>query len=324
MARIVLGLGTSHSPQLSIPPEGWLQRGEEDHRNPWLYRPGVGTHMTYDELAAVADPEIKKQLTPEIFQRRHEQNQLGLKKVADALEEADPDILVVVGDDQKEVFQDDNMPMFGVFWGETIPYFPRPRNVGTQQLTSWAYPTEPKQYPGHPELALEIIDSMCEQGFDVAHSKYYREGQSIAHAIHFVHARIMRKMVPVVCIPQNTYFPPNQPRPKRSTDFGFALRNAIEGWKSNARVAVVASGGLSHFTVDEDIDQRCLKAMKEMDTDAIAKLPLELLNSGTSEVRNWFTVMGACHHLDFELFDYVPCYRSEAGTGCAMAFARWA
>ena len=76
--------------------------------------------------------------------------------------------------------------------------------------------------------------------------------------------------------------------------------------------------------MDEDIDQRCLKAMKEMDTDAVAKLPLELLNSGTSEVRNWFTVMGACHHLDFELFDYVPCYRSEAGTGCAMAFARWA
>ena len=64
------------------------QRGEEDRRNPWLYQPGVGTHMTYDELAAVADPEIKKQLTPEIFQRRHEQNQLGLKKVADALEEA--------------------------------------------------------------------------------------------------------------------------------------------------------------------------------------------------------------------------------------------
>ena len=24
-----------------------------------------------------------------------------------------------------------------------------------------------------------------------------------------------------------------------------------------------------------------------------------------------------------ELFDYVPCYRSSAGTGCAMGFAKW-
>jgi len=38
MARIVLGLGTSHSPQLSLPPEHWLLRGEEDQRNPSLYR----------------------------------------------------------------------------------------------------------------------------------------------------------------------------------------------------------------------------------------------------------------------------------------------
>ena len=34
MARIVLGLATSHSPQLSLPAENWLQRGEEDQRNP--------------------------------------------------------------------------------------------------------------------------------------------------------------------------------------------------------------------------------------------------------------------------------------------------
>jgi hypothetical protein len=25
-----------------------------------------------------------------------------------------------------------------------------------------------------------------------------------------------------------------------------------------------------------------------------------------------------------EVFDDVPCYRSPAGTGCAMAFAQWA
>ena len=59
------------------------------------------------------------------------------------------------------------------------------------------------------------------------------------------------------------------------------------------------------------------------DVDAIASLPLERLQSGTSEIRNWFTTAGAVQHLDMEVFDYVPCYRSLAGTGCAMAFAQW-
>ena len=34
---------------------------------------------------------------------------------------------------------------------------------------------------------------------------------------------------------------------------------------------------------------------------------------------------GAMDHVGFEmtLLDYVPCYRTEAGTGNAMAFATW-
>ena len=31
----------------------------------------------------------------------------------------------------------------------------------------------------------------------------------------------------------------------------------------------------------------------------------------------------ATEHLDMEVVDYVPCYRSPAGTGCAMGFASW-
>jgi 3-O-methylgallate 3,4-dioxygenase len=47
------------------------------------------------------------------------------------------------------------------------------------------------------------------------------------------------------------------------------------------------------------------------------------LNSGTSEIRNWIATAGAVEHLDMKLIDYVPCYRSPAGTGCAMGFAEW-
>src|SRR5262245_37846594 len=50
MARMVLGLATSHSPQLSLPAEHWLTRGEEDRLNQSLYRVPNGTHVTFDEL----------------------------------------------------------------------------------------------------------------------------------------------------------------------------------------------------------------------------------------------------------------------------------
>jgi hypothetical protein len=323
MARIVLGLATSHSPQLSLPPEHWLKRGEEDRRNPSLYRVPDGKHVTFDELLAEAAPEVAKELTPEVFQKRYDANQKGIARLAEALERTAPDVLVILGDDQQEAFHDDNMPAFCVYWGEQVPYVPR-RGGGTQALTTWAYPKEPKQYAGHPALALHIIDSMMEQGFDVAHSKYLQEGQSITHAATFVFARIMPgKSIPVVPIMQNTYYPPNQPRPRRSYEFGTALRNAIETWKSQARVAIVGSGGLSHFVVDEELDRQVLKVLQEKDIDAIASLPLARLQSGSSEIRNWIATAGAVQHLDMEVVDYVPCYRSPAGTGCAMGFAQW-
>jgi 3-O-methylgallate 3,4-dioxygenase len=88
-------------------------------------------------------------------------------------------------------------------------------------------------------------------------------------------------------------------------------------------VGVLASGGLSHFVVDEELDRRVLKAMQEKDAAALGSLPPQRMRAGTSETRNWIAVAGAAEHLDMELFDYVPCYRSPAGTGCAMAFAKW-
>ena len=121
MARIVLGLGTSHSPQLSLPAEHWLQRGEEDQRNPSLYTVPDGKHVTYEELLAEVDPGVAKELTPEVFQKRHAANQKGIAKVAEALERSAPDVLVVLGDDQQEAFHDDNMPAFCVYWASRCP-----------------------------------------------------------------------------------------------------------------------------------------------------------------------------------------------------------
>jgi hypothetical protein len=66
--------------------------------------------------------------------------------------------------------------------------------------------------------------------------------------------------------------------------------------------------------------------MERGDEEALAGLSEDIFQSGTAEIKNWLPVaaaMNACGRR-FRLVDYVPCYRSEAGTGNAMGFACWA
>jgi 3-O-methylgallate 3,4-dioxygenase len=121
----------------------------------------------------------------------------------------------------------------------------------------------------------------------------------------------------------NTYFPPNRPSPLRSYQFGLALRKAIESYKSDLKIGIVASGGLSHFVVDEEIDNSVLDVLRNQDESMAAKLDLEDFQHGTSESLCWLTAGAICEGLRPEIIDYVPAYRTQAGTGCGMAMARW-
>ena len=110
---------------------------------------------------------------------------------------------------------------------------------------------------------------------------------------------------------------------KRCYELGKAIRTAVRSANSGERVGILASGGLSHFTVDEDLDRAVLDACKRNDGDALSRIPVGKLNSGSSEIRNWIAAAGAAAHLKNEWQEYVPCYRSAAGTGCGMGFAVW-
>jgi len=112
---------------------------------------------------------------------------------------------------------------------------------------------------------------------------------------------------------------------RRCLSLGKALAAAIASWKDDARVAVIGSGGMSHFVVDEELDRGFLAAMKRNDSDALISIPAYNFRSGTSELKNWIPVAGAMSEagLDMTVVDYQPLYRSAAGTGSGMAFAYW-
>jgi len=90
-------------------------------------------------------------------------------------------------------------------------------------------------------------------------------------------------------------------------------------------VALVASGGLSHFVVDEELDRGVLSALEKKDAEALKATPRERLFSAASETLNWIALGGAMQRSDLrmELLDYVPVYRSPAATGGGWAFAQW-
>jgi hypothetical protein len=77
--------------------------------------------------------------------------------------------------------------------------------------------------------------------------------------------------------------------------------------------------------IEEDLDDQIIDGLRTKNEEKLTSLPDIRFNSGTSEIRNWAVVAGAMEQseLEMNLVDYAPCYRTEAGTGCAMTFAEW-
>jgi 3-O-methylgallate 3,4-dioxygenase len=327
MAEVVLAIATSHSPALLMGPDAWLARGKSDDVNVHALYDFNGKRVEYDELLATASPDMAGEIAPEVLQERHERNQAGVAETKRRLQEAKPDLVIMIADDHWEVFKDDNMPLISVHWGETLPYIPQGmmkwKYDDSLRLDNW-YPQESMDYPVNAAKAKQLIGDLIAQNFDVSHTKHYKEGQGMTHAFAYVYKRVMDDVVyPVIPVSINTYFPPNQIPARRAFELGAAIRKAVEAWEEPLRVVIMATGGLSHFVVDEKFDREFLDLMERDDVEEHAALPEAKLQAGNSEFRCWSALAGAVSGMKMDLIDYIPCYRSLAGTGCGMAFATW-
>src|SRR5918911_3775038 len=104
MANIVAGFASSHTPLMSLPGQDWAKRADDDKRNRELIRPRDGAHVTYDELLASADPKIAEQIDEDIFCRKYAAIQDSLNSLQECFAEVNPDVVVMFGDDQDEMF----------------------------------------------------------------------------------------------------------------------------------------------------------------------------------------------------------------------------
>jgi hypothetical protein len=103
MASIVAGIGASHSIMLMAKLEDWPHFAQVDKERAKYYFDKAGNPTNYEALLAVAPKGLDEILLPEAIRARYEQCQTGLAKLRDAVGRVAPDIIVIIGDDQKEM-----------------------------------------------------------------------------------------------------------------------------------------------------------------------------------------------------------------------------
>src|SRR5258708_14817862 len=261
MAELVLGIGTSHTPMLNAPAEDWPRFIDRDAVRDSLDKEGQPT--TYEELLHRVGPNRAAEFTPERFAARHAEAQAGVSHLRDAVRSAELDALIVIGDDHKEIYQDDNLPSFVVYRGKTICNVPLNGFSGpdwARRATARYYEeTQPRAYPVESGLALHLTTALVDREFDPVSSDALPDGKGEGHAFAFVRKPLMDDpTLPVVPVFINTYFPPNQPTPRRCYKLGQAIRAAVECYPGDVRVGIVGSGGLRHLVVDADLHRAVL------------------------------------------------------------------
>jgi hypothetical protein len=328
MGRLVAAFGTSHSTMLFSSVANWQSLFDHvDCKAPISDFEGVS--RSFEELLKSAPADAAAQISPEVIAKRHETTSLSMDRVQSDILAAKLDALIVIGDDQREIFKDACRPAIGIYYGEAI----RNAAAPTTPADNWYFEDQRRRledgadrfYPCHAALGAHLISGLVERDFDITAVKALVGEQFEGHAYSYVHRRnIADQIIPMVPVFLNTYFPPNQPSPQRCFELGLAIRDLIKTFPDDIRIGILASGGLSHFLVNEKLDRGVVEAIQRKDHDTLKNIPVKLLHTGSSEIRNWICVAAAAEDLRLDWISYIPAYRSRAMTGVGLCFAHWA
>jgi protocatechuate 4,5-dioxygenase beta chain len=151
----------------------------------------------------------------------------------ETLTKARPDVLVMVGSDHFHQLWLDNMPQFLV--GKAPFYdanwYNEEREFGLPRML----------LRGQEDLSAHVLRHGLDAGFDLAFSNELRIDHSITCPIITLRPDAD---LPIVPIYTNIFAPP-LPQPRRFVQLGQTIRELVESWPSDLRVAVVGTGHLS-------------------------------------------------------------------------------
>jgi len=241
--------------------------------------------------------------TPYMFTRPPDENpaQLdaagaGMAELGTVLDETKPDVIVFLGSDHVETFSVTCIPTFAII-------------AGSRAIAKFA--GRDYDLPVHREMAEDLLNRLVvEHSFDIAYSEDAELGH--AFAVPFEHV-IGKRDIPVVPFFTNVYVPP-LPTPRRCAALGKAIADIIKGRKE--RVAVIASGGMSHFpgttkylSPEFDFDRWLLSQFETGNTEALLGMTgTQLDEVGNTEMLTWAMMFGAIGAQAGTLVDYIPTW----------------
>ncbi|MGH9055475.1 MAG: hypothetical protein ACRDYY_06365, partial [Acidimicrobiales bacterium] len=217
MTEIVIGVGTSHSPQMSSGTEWWPGHADRDRANDYLVDTD-GEVRGFDELFRRSRPGVVDELRPEVWEAKWTRVQDALASLSKRLAGAAPDLAVVVGDDQHELFGADGNPAIGLFLGDEL----WDAGLGEEQRAKlppdilpaqWAaHAPDRDRYPVAADLSRHLAEELTVAGFDIGVFSQQGADRTLGHAFTFPRLRLgLPTHVPLVPVALNAYYPPNVP-----------------------------------------------------------------------------------------------------------------
>jgi aromatic ring-opening dioxygenase catalytic subunit (LigB family) len=250
-------------------------------------------------------------------QAPEDQQELTLRATAalrERLDAARPDVLIMFSNDHLLNWPMNNMAEYTVGIAD--------EHVGPADWFDEWLAMEKYRVAGNPALARFIVNESARRGLALSHLRDMQFDDGISVPTHYLNPDGKFQLVPIT---MNCTVPPI-PKPSRAYEVGALLRDVVRAYPGSERVAVIATGGLSHepggpryFWVDEEFDRWFLDLLARGDHAALLReCTLERMEAagsgGTAELLAWILVL-AFTRGPADILAYMPAIAWRSGTG---------
>jgi len=236
------------------------------------------------------------------------------------IEAFDPDVVLGVSNDH---FTSTSMRSLAPF---AIGIGPRYDHPATERLVGFLGIPR-RTVSGHPQLAQWLLRELLRHDIDVTSmSGRFGFDENFSVPIHLLGLADKPFMPLIVNAVQHP-----MPSPRRCVEVGVRIGDALRRQTLATRVAVLATGGLSHSVgtptagrIDEEFDEMILGMLTSGRLDDLRDLDptaITAAGNGAEEVRQWLVAAGVAAPGAVELIDYqpVPEWLSAVAVVCTPA-----
>ena len=241
----------------------------------------------------------------------------ALDEMRERLHAARPDVILLASNDHLLNWPINNTPEYTVGIGA--------EHVGPADWYDEWLALEKYRIPGHPALARYLVNEGARRRLAFAYLRDMQFDDGVSVPMHYLNPEGDIALVPLT---MNCTVPPI-PTPERAYQVGTTLHEMLRAYPGEERVAVIATGGLSHepggpryFWVDEEFDRWFLDLLKHGDHTAVLReCTLDRMEAagsgGTAELLAWILAL-AFTTGPAEVLAYMPAVAWRSGTGMVV------